>query len=49
VLVYTFDAEKAETEYLAAKEALEKAETRKEKIEANLNFKRARARFQVNK
>ena len=45
----TIDAEKAETEYLAAKEALEKAETRKEKIEANLNFKRARARFQVNK
>jgi ATP synthase F1 epsilon subunit len=45
----TIDAEKAETDYLAAKEALEKAETRKEKIEANLNFKRARARFQVNK
>tara|TARA_B110000971_G_scaffold83273_1_gene85368 strand:+ start:30859 stop:31230 length:372 start_codon:yes stop_codon:yes gene_type:complete len=45
----TIDAEKAEADYLLAKEALEKAETRKEKIEANLTFKRARARFQVNK
>ena len=45
----TIDAEKAEADYLLAKEALEKAETLKEKIEANLTFKRARARFQVNK
>jgi F-type H+-transporting ATPase subunit epsilon len=42
------DAELAETEYLAAKEALEKADGRKAKIESNLNFKRARARYQVN-
>ena len=42
------DMELAETEYLAAKEALEKADGRKAKIESNLNFKRARARYQVN-
>jgi F-type H+-transporting ATPase subunit epsilon len=42
------DPEKAEADYLAAKEALEKADGRKAKIETNLAFKRARARFQVN-
>ena len=42
------DPEAAEAEYLAAKEALEKADGRKAKIESNLNYKRARARYQVN-
>ena len=42
------NAEEAEAQYLEAKATLEKAETKKEKIEANLSFKRARARFQVN-
>ena len=40
--------ETAESEYLAAKDALEKADGRKAKIETNLAFKRARARYQVN-
>ena len=40
--------ETAEAEYLAAKDALEKADGRKAKIETNLAFKRARARYQVN-
>lgn len=40
--------EEAEAQFLTAKENLEKADGRKEKIEANLAFKRARARFQVN-
>jgi F-type H+-transporting ATPase subunit epsilon len=40
--------EKAEADYLAAKDALEKADGRKTKIETNLAFKRARARYQVN-
>jgi F-type H+-transporting ATPase subunit epsilon len=42
------DPEVAEAEYLTAKEALEKADGRKAKIESNLNYKRARARYQVN-
>jgi len=42
------NAEEAEAQFLAAKEALEKADSRKEKIETNLAFKRARARYQVN-
>ena len=43
----TINAEVAEKNYLAAKTDLEKAEGRKEKIEGNLVFKRARARYQV--
>lgn len=48
VLGSNIDSEEAEAQYLAAKETLEKAEGRKDKIEANLSFKRARARYQVN-
>nr|YP_010231231.1 CF1 epsilon subunit of ATP synthase [Nephroselmis pyriformis]QSV37300.1 CF1 epsilon subunit of ATP synthase [Nephroselmis pyriformis] len=43
----TIEAEEAETSFLAAKQALEAAEGRKDRIEANLVFKRARARYQI--
>lgn len=42
------DVEEAEVQYLDAKAKFEKADGRKEKIEATLAFKRARARYQVN-
>ena len=42
------DSEKAEVQFNEAKAKLENASGRKEKIEANLAFKRARARYQVN-
>ena len=42
------DSEEAEAQFTAAKTNLENAAGRKEKIEANLAFKRARARYQVN-
>ena len=42
------DSEKAEVQFNEAKVKLENASGRKEKIEANLAFKRARARYQVN-
>ena len=48
VLGSDIQPEEAEAQFLTAKENLEKADGRKEKIEANLAFKRARARFQVN-
>mmetsp|Transcript_10194 Transcript_10194/g.19247 ORF Transcript_10194/g.19247 Transcript_10194/m.19247 type:complete len:134 (-) Transcript_10194:2685-3086(-) len=48
VLGSSINPEEAEVEYQSAKKILEKADGRKEKIEANLAFKRARARFQVN-
>jgi ATP synthase F1 epsilon subunit len=48
VLGSNIDPEVAEAEFLTAKEALEKADGRKAKIESNLNYKRARARYQVN-
>lgn len=48
VLGSNIDPEVAEAEFLAAKEALEKADGRKAKIESNLTYKRARARYQVN-
>ena len=41
------DPEEAEATFLAAKEALATAEARKDQIESNLLFKRARARYQV--
>lgn len=41
------DPEEAKASFLEAKAALEKAEGRKEKIESNLAFKRARARYQI--
>jgi ATP synthase F1 epsilon subunit len=43
----SIEAEEAEASFLAAKQALEAAEGRKERIEANLVFKRARARYQI--
>ena len=42
------DSEQAEVQFNEAKAKLENASGRKEKIEANLAFKRARARYQVN-
>jgi len=42
------DSEQAEVQFNDAKAKLENASGRKEKIEANLAFKRARARYQVN-
>ena len=45
----TMDAEKIEAEFLVAKKEFELAEGRKQKIETNLVFKRARARYQVIK
>ena len=42
------DSEKAEVQFNEAKVKLENASGRKEKIEANLAFKRALARYQVN-
>tara|TARA_B110000305_G_C19408944_1_gene624329 strand:+ start:1114 stop:1494 length:381 start_codon:yes stop_codon:yes gene_type:complete len=42
------DSEEAEAQFNAAKATLESAAGRKEKIEANLAFKRARARYQIN-
>lgn len=42
------DSEEAEAQFNAAKATLESAAGRKEKIEANLAFKRARARYQQN-
>jgi len=45
----TIDASDAEKSFEAAKEALEKAEGMKQKVEANFAFKRAKARFQVVK
>jgi len=45
----SLNLEKVETEFLEAKKNLEQAETRKDKIEKNLIFKRARARYQVLK
>jgi F-type H+-transporting ATPase subunit epsilon len=44
----TIDPDQAEAAFNEAKEALEKADGRKEKIETNLAFKRARARYQLN-
>ena len=41
------DPEEAEATFNAAKEALAAAEGRKDQIESNLLFKRARARYQV--
>nr|NP_050812.1 ATP synthase CF1 epsilon subunit [Nephroselmis olivacea]Q9TL33.1 RecName: Full=ATP synthase epsilon chain, chloroplastic; AltName: Full=ATP synthase F1 sector epsilon subunit; AltName: Full=F-ATPase epsilon subunit [Nephroselmis olivacea]AAD54783.1 CF1 epsilon subunit of ATP synthase [Nephroselmis olivacea] len=41
------NAEEAETTFLAAKEALANSKTRKDQIENNLAFKRARVRYQV--
>jgi ATP synthase F1 epsilon subunit len=43
----SIEAEEAEASFLAAQQALESAEGRKERIEANLVFKRARARYQI--
>ena len=43
----TINKEQAEQKFLTTKAELEKAEGRKEKIEMNLAFKRARARYQV--
>ena len=43
----TINKEQAEQNFLTTKAELEKAEGRKEKIEMNLAFKRARARYQV--
>jgi ATP synthase F1 epsilon subunit len=43
----TMQADKIEEEFFAAKKAFEEAEGRKQKIETNLVFKRARARYQV--
>jgi F-type H+-transporting ATPase subunit epsilon len=43
----TIQPEEAEASFLAAKQALEVAEGRKDRIEANLAFKRARARYQL--
>ena len=42
------NSEEAEAQFNAAKATLESAAGRKEKIEANLAFKRARARYQIN-
>ena len=47
-LGYNIDSEQAEVQFNEAKAKLENASGRKEKIEANLAFKRARARYQVN-
>lgn len=41
------NAEEAETSFLAAKEALAASQGRKDQIENNLIFKRARVRYQV--
>lgn len=41
------NAEEAETSFLAAKEALATSQGRKDQIENNLIFKRARVRYQV--
>jgi len=41
------NAEEAEVQYLSAQESFEKADGRKEKIEATLSLKRAKARYQV--
>nr|YP_009252791.1 CF1 epsilon subunit of ATP synthase [Cymbomonas tetramitiformis]ANA56925.1 CF1 epsilon subunit of ATP synthase [Cymbomonas tetramitiformis] len=41
------DSDQASEAFEEAKKVLDKAESRKEKIEANLAFKRARARYQV--
>jgi len=41
------DSDQAKEVLDKAKQVLDKAESRKEKIEANLAFKRARARYQV--
>jgi F-type H+-transporting ATPase subunit epsilon len=43
----TIDPEEAQSQFLLAKEALEKATGRKEKIEKNLVYQRARARCQI--
>ena len=43
----SIEAEEAEASFLAAQQALESDEGRKERIEANLVFKRARARYQI--
>ena len=48
-LASTINPEKAEQAFLDAQTAYEKAESRKEKIETSLTFKRARARLQVVK
>lgn len=45
----TIDPIEAERGFEEAKQALEQASNKKEKIEANLVFKRARARYQVVK
>jgi ATP synthase F1 epsilon subunit len=42
------NAEEAETSFLAAKEALAASQGRKDQIENNLIFKRARVRYQVS-
>jgi F-type H+-transporting ATPase subunit epsilon len=46
-LASTIDRTKAEQAFQEAQVAFEKADGRKEKIEASLAYKRARARFQV--
>ena len=45
----TIDTDKAEKEFLEAQERVNKAVDEKEKVEASLAFKRARARFLVIK
>ena len=45
----TIDPDQAEKDFLAAKERVEKVKDEKEKVEAILAFKRARARFLVIK
>jgi len=43
----TIDIENIEKSFIIAKEKLEQAKSQKEKVEANLSFKRERARYQV--
>jgi ATP synthase F1 epsilon subunit len=43
----SLDPEEVTAEFEAAKKALQEAEVRKDQIEANLVFKRARARYQM--
>nr|WQA10899.1 ATP synthase CF1 subunit epsilon [Streptosarcina sp. YL-2023a] len=45
----TINAEEAETAFNLAKTKLEQADGQKQKVEANVAFKRARARYQVFK
>jgi F-type H+-transporting ATPase subunit epsilon len=43
----TIQPDEAEASFLAAKQALEVAEGRKDRVDANLAFKRARVRYQL--